>query len=139
MAELMPFLEKFVQVSKTLVIIAEEVDGEALATLILNKIRGSFNVLAVSAPGFGDRRKQMLEDIAILTGGTVISEETGRKLDSIEIEDLGRAGRVTSSKESTLIVDGKGNKKALDARISHIRKELASTESEFDKEKLQQS
>lgn len=138
MAELMPFLEKFVQVSKTLVIIAEEVDGEALATLILNKIRGSFNVLAVSAPGFGDRRKQMLEDIAILTGGTVISEETGRKLDSIEIEDLGRAGRVTSSKESTLIVDGKGNKKALDARISHIRKELAATESEFDKEKLQE-
>ena len=119
MADLMPFLEKFVQVSKTLVIIAEEVDGEALTTLILNKIRGSFNVLVVSAPGFGDRRKQMLEDIAILTGGTVVTDETGMKFDSIDIEkDLGRASRVTSTKDTTLIVGGKGNKKTLDSRIA---------------------
>lgn len=138
MADLMPFLEKFVQVSKTLVILAEEVEGEALATLILNKLKGSFNVLVVPAPGFGDRRKQMLEDIAILTGGTVISEETGRKLDSTEIEDLGRAGRVISSKDSTLIVDGKGSKKALDARVAQIKKELVGTDSEFDKEKLEE-
>jgi len=138
MADLMPFLEKFVQVSKTLVIISEEVEGEALTTLVLNKLRGAFNVLAVSAPGFGDRRKEMLEDIAILTGGTVISEETGRKLESAEIEDLGRAGRVTSSKDSTLIVDGKGSKKALDSRIAHIKKELEASDSDFDKEKLQE-
>lgn len=138
MADLMPFLEKFVAVSKTLVIIAEEVEGEALTTLVLNKLRGAFNVLAVSAPGFGDRRKQMLEDIAILTGGTVISEETGRKLESTEVEDLGRAGRVSSGKDSTLIVDGKGSKKAIDARIAQIRKELAATDSDFDKEKLQE-
>lgn len=138
MADLMPFLEKFVAVSKTLVIIAEEVEGEALTTLVLNKLRGAFNVLAVSAPGFGDRRKQMLEDIAILTGGTVISEETGRKLDSTEIEDLGRAGRVTSTKDMTLIVDGKGQKKAIDSRVNQIKKELAATDSDFDKEKLQE-
>lgn len=139
MADLMPFLEKFVQVSKTLVIIAEEVDGEALTTLILNKIRGSFNVLVVSAPGFGDRRKQMLEDIAILTGGTVVTDETGMKFDSIDIEkDLGRASRVTSTKDTTLIVGGKGNKKTLDSRIAQIRRELAAVDSEFDKEKLQE-
>ncbi len=138
MAELMPFLEKFVQVSKTLVIIAEEVEGEALTTLVLNKLRGAFNVLAVSAPGFGDRRKQMMEDIAILTGATVISEETGRKLDSTEVEDLGRAGRITSTKDTTLIVDGKGSKKAIDSRVSQIKKELATNDSDFDKEKLQE-
>lgn len=139
MADLMPFLEKFVQVSKTLVIIAEEVDGEALTTLILNKIRGSFNVLVVSAPGFGDRRKQMLEDIAILTGGTVVTDETGMKFDSIDVEkDLGRASRVTSTKDTTLIVGGKGNKKTLDSRIAQIRRELAAVDSEFDKEKLQE-
>lgn len=138
MADLMPFLEKFVTVSKTLVIIAEEVDGEALATLILNKIRGSFSVLVVSAPGFGDRKKALLEDIAILTGGNVISEETGRKLDTVEIEDLGRAGRVVSTKDSTLIVDGKGPKKSIDGRVSHLKKEINLTDSEFDKEKLQE-
>jgi chaperonin GroEL len=138
MAELMPFLEKFVQVSKTLVIIAEEIEGDALPTLVLNKLRGAFNVLAVQAPGFGDRRKAMLEDIAILTGGTVISEDTGRKLESVEVEDLGKAGRVTSTKDSTLIVDGKGSKKAIDSRIAQIRKELEESDSEFDKEKLQE-
>ncbi|EKD90758.1 MAG: hypothetical protein ACD_30C00092G0026 [uncultured bacterium] len=138
MAELMPFLEKFVQTSKTLVIIADEVEGEALATLVVNKLRGSFNVLAVGAPGFGDRRKEMLEDIAILTGGTVVSEDTGRKLESVEVEDLGRAGRVTSDKDNTLIVDGKGSKSKIDGRIAQIRKEIEASDSEFDKEKLQE-
>jgi chaperonin GroEL len=138
MQELLPFLEKFVQVSKTLVIIADEVSGEALATLVLNKMRGIFNVLAVGAPGFGDRRKAMLEDIAILTGGTVISDDTGRKFESVEVSDLGQAARVTSTKDSTLIVDGKGDKAKIDARIGQIRKELENTKSDFDKEKLQE-
>ena len=138
MSELLPFLEKFVQVSKNLVLIADDIDGEALATLVVNKLRGVFNVLAVSAPGFGDRRKSMLEDIAVLTGGTVISEDTGRKFESVEVTDLGRAGRVTSTKDNTLIVDGKGTKVKIDARIAQIRKELDHTDSEFDKEKLQE-
>ncbi len=138
MAELLPFLEKFVQVSKTLVIIADEIEGDALPTLVLNKIRGTFNVLAVSAPGFGDRRKSMLADIATLTGGTVISEETGRKFESVEIEDLGQAGRVTSKKDSTLIVDGKGSKKQIEARISQMRREISESTSDFDREKLQE-
>ncbi|MCL5784779.1 MAG: chaperonin GroEL [Patescibacteria group bacterium] len=137
-SDLVPFLEKFVQVSKNLVIIADDVDGEALALLIVNKLRGTFNVLVVKAPGFGDRRKEMLEDIAILTGGRVISEETGTKLESVEVEDLGRAGRVTSNKDNTLIVDGKGKKSAIDGRIAQIKRELASSDSEFDKEKLQE-
>jgi len=136
--DIVPFLEKFVQVSKTLVIIADDVEGDALTLLVLNKLRGSFNVLAVGAPGFGDRRKAMLEDIAVLTGGTVISEDTGRKLDSVEVIDLGQAGRVTSTKDATLIVDGKGGKKEIEARISQIRRELENTESEFDREKLQE-
>jgi chaperonin GroEL len=135
-ADFVPFLEKFVQVSKDLVIIADDVEGDALALLILNKLRGSFNVLAVKAPGFGDRRKEQLEDIAILTGGTFIAEETGRKFESIEIEELGRAGRVTSDKDNTLIVDGKGTKGRILSRVDHIRKELQTTDSEFDKEKL---
>ena len=137
-ADFVPFLEKFVAVSKDLVIIADEVEGEALALLVLNKLRGSFNVLAVKAPGFGDRRKEQLEDIAILTGGKVVSEDTGMKFESVEITDLGRAGRVTSDKENTLIVDGKGAKTKIEARIVQIRRELGTTDSEFDKEKLQE-
>lgn len=137
-ADFVPFLEKFVQVSKNLVIIADEVDGEALALLVVNKLRGTINVLAVKAPGFGDRRKEMLEDVAILTGGTVVSEETGRKFESIEVSDLGRAGRVTSDKDNTLVVDGKGAKSKIDARIGQIRRELERSDSEFDREKLQE-
>jgi chaperonin GroEL len=138
MQELMPFLEKFIQVSKTLVIIAEDFEGDVLPTLVLNKLRGSFNVLAVSAPGFGDRRKAMLADIATLTGGTLISEDTGRKLDSVEVEDLGSAARVASTKDATLIVDGKGKKKDIDARIAQIRREIEQSDSDFDREKLQE-
>ncbi|MBI2011434.1 chaperonin GroEL [Candidatus Daviesbacteria bacterium] len=137
-SDLVPFLEKFVQVSKNLVIIADEVESEALALLIVNKLRGTINVLAVGAPGFGDRRKEMLEDIAILTGGTVISEDTGKKFESIEVDDLGRAARVTSDKDNTLIVDGKGVKGKIEARIAQIRREIESSDSEFDKEKLQE-
>ena len=137
-SDLVPFLEKFVQVSKNLVIIADEVEGEALALLIVNKLRSAFNILAVKAPGFGDRRKEMLEDIAILTGGKVISEDTGIKFESVEVDDLGRVGRVTSNKDNTLIVDGKGAKAKIEARIAQIRRELSTTDSEFDKEKLQE-
>src|SRR3989344_6013626 len=137
-ADFVPFLEKFVQVSKDLVIIADEVDGEALALLVVNKLIWSFNVLAVQSPGFGGRRKEMLEDIATLTGGTVISEDTGLKFDKVEVDMLGRAGRVTSDKENTLIIDGKGIKSKIDARVTQIRKELERSDSEFDKEKLQE-
>ncbi len=137
-ADLVPFLEKFVAVSKNLVIIADEVEGEALALLVVNKLRGTFNVLAVKAPGFGDRRKEMLEDIAILTGGQVISEDTGKKFESVEISELGKAGRVTSDKDNTLIVDGKGTKSKIEARIAQIKRELGNSDSEFDKEKLQE-
>lgn len=138
MSDLLPFLEKFVQVSKTLVIVAEEVEGEALATLVVNKLRGTFNVLAVSAPGFGDRRKEMLQDIATLTGGIVISDDTGRKLESVEVADLGQASRVTSTKDATLIVSGRGDKGAIDGRVAQIRRQIGATESEFDREKLQE-
>lgn len=136
--ELVPFLEAFVKVSKNLVIIADDIDGEALATLVLNKLRGIVNVLAVKAPGFGDRRKAMLEDIAMLTGGTVITEETGRKLESVTVEDCGRAEKVKSTNESTQIIGGKGSKEDVKERISLIKKEIDRATSEFDKEKLQE-
>jgi chaperonin GroEL len=136
-SDLLPFLEMAVKETKNLVIIAEDVDGEALATLVVNKLRGTFNILAIKAPGFGDNRKAMLADIAILTGGTVISDEIGRKLDSVSLADLGRADKVWSSKDATRIIGGKGDKKSIQARIQAIKGELGRTSSEFDKEKLQ--
>ncbi len=137
-SDLLPFLEKFVKVSKNLVIIADEVEGEALATLVVNKLRGTFNALVVKAPGFGDRRKEMLQDIAILTGGTVISEELGKKLENVEVDDCGRAEKVWADKENCRIIGGKGSQKEIQARIAQIRREIDQTTSEFDKEKLQE-
>lgn len=138
-ADIVPLLEKLIQIGKReLVIIAEDVDGEALATLVLNKLRGMLNVLAIKAPGFGDRRKAMLRDIAILTGGTVISEETGRKLETVTIQDLGRAGKVVSNKEETVIVDGAGEEGAIKGRIEEIKKEIDLSTSDYDREKLQE-
>jgi chaperonin GroEL len=136
--ELLPFLENLVKVSKNLVIIADEIEGEALAVLVVNKLKGTFNTLAVKAPGFGDRRKEMLEDIAVLTGATVISEDTGRKLDSVTVEDCGRADKVWSDKESTRIIGGKGTKASLDARVAQVKRAIIETTSDFDKEKLQE-
>ncbi len=137
-SDLLPFLEKFVKVSKNLVIIAEEIEGEALATLVVNKLRGTFNALVVKAPGFGDRRKEMLEDIAILTGGTVVSEDLGKKLENIEVADCGRADKVKSDKENTSIIGGKGDKKMINGRIEKIKRELYESTSDFDKEKFQE-
>jgi len=138
-ADIVPVLEKLVQIGKRdLVIIAEDIDGEALATLVLNKLRGMLNVLAVKAPGFGDRRKAMLQDIAILTGGTVITEELGKKLESTTLSDLGRASKVVSGKDDTTIIEGKGNSKAIKGRIEEIRVEMDQSTSDYDKEKLQE-
>ena len=138
-AELLPALEKMLQTGrKNVVILGEDVDGEALATLVVNKLRGTLNILAVKAPGFGDRRKAMLEDIAILTGGTVISEETGRKLDSADLEDFGQARRVSSTKDETTIVEGRGSEDGIQARINQIKTQIEETTSEFDREKLQE-
>jgi chaperonin GroEL len=136
--EILPLLESVVKITKNFVIIAEDVDGEALATLILNKLRGTFNVLVIKAPGFGDRRKEMLADIAALTGGTVLTEDVGRKLDSATLDDMGRADRVTATKDDSVIVGGKGPKAGITARINQIRSQIETTDSSYDKEKLQE-
>ena len=137
-ADILPALEKILQVGKNVVVVGEDLEGEALATLVVNKLRGTLNSLAIKAPGFGDRRKAMLEDMAILTGGTVISEEVGRKLDSITIDDLGRARRVVATKEDTTVVDGAGSEDAIQGRIKQIKAQVEETTSDFDREKLQE-
>ena len=137
--EIIPVLEKVAQTGKKeLVIIADEIEGEALATLLVNKLRGIFNALAIKSPGFGDRKKEMLEDIAAVTGAKVISEEIGLKLDKVELEMLGRARRVVAKKENTTIIEGKGEKAAIEARVKQIKNEIKTTTSDFDKEKLQE-
>jgi chaperonin GroEL len=137
-AEILPTLEKVMQVTKDIVIICDDIDGEALATLVVNKLRGSINILAVKAPGFGDRRKAMLEDIAMLTGGQLITEDLGRKLDSTTVADLGRARRVSASKDDTTIIEGHGTDEAIQARIKQIKAQIDDATSDFDREKLQE-
>ena len=137
--DLVPLLESLLQSGKRdLVVIAEDVDGEALAMLVLNKLRGTLNVLAVKAPGFGDRRKSMLQDIAILTGGTYITDELGRKLESVTIADLGQAAKIQAEKDNTTIIEGKGNPQDIRGRIEQIKVEIENTTSDYDKEKLQE-
>jgi len=138
MADIMPMLEDLVKISKNFVIVADDVDGEALATLVVNKVRGTFNALAVKAPGFGDRRKEMLQDLAVLTGATLISEDLGRKLDSVKVEDLGRAAKVIANKDETIFVQGAGEKAKINARIAQIEKAIDQSTSDYDKEKLQE-
>jgi chaperonin GroEL len=137
-ADILPVLERTLQVTKNLVIVCDDCDGEALATLVVNKLRGTINALIVKAPGFGDRRKAMLEDIAILTGGTYITEEMGRKLDNAQVADLGRARKITSTKEDTTIIEGHGSDEAIQARIKQIKAQVEDSTSEFDREKLQE-
>lgn len=137
-SEILPVLEKALQVTRNIVLIADDIDGEALATLVVNKLRGTMNVLALKAPGFGERRKAMLQDIAILTGATLISEEIGRKLDSATLEDLGRARRVLSDKDTTTFIEGRGDEQAIKARIAQLRAQIETTTSDFDREKLQE-